>query len=62
MRQTRGAVYRPAHLRDTATLLSDFDNTEAETEELVREIQCGHSFSADGMTPPKASPNKIYSL
>ena len=62
MHQTRGAVYRPAHLRDTATLLSDFDNTEAETEELVREIHRGKVFQVDGMSPPKASSSKIYSL
>ncbi len=61
MRQKHVSHRRLAHLL-TPELLSDFDNTEAETEEILREIQCGHSFSADGMTPPKASANKIYSL
>lgn len=61
MRQTRGAVYRPAHLRDTATLLSDFDNTEAETEELVRQAEHGHVFDA-APQGKKPSHSKIYSL
>ena len=62
MHQTRGAIYRPAHLRDTATLLSDFDNTEAETEELVREIHRGKLFQANDATATKCANPKIYSL
>jgi len=62
MHQTRGAVYRPAHLRDSATLLSDFDNTEVETAELVREVQHGKIFTANDATATKCADSKIYSL
>lgn len=61
MHQTRGAVYRPAHLRDTATLLRDFDQIEEATEECVRLVQHGHTFdgSIQGIKP---AHSKIYSL
>lgn len=61
MRPKHVSHHRLANLH-TPELLSDFDNTEVETEELVREVQCGHSFNAEGMSPPKASTNNIYSL
>lgn len=60
MRPKHVSHHRLAHLH-TPELLSDFDNTEAETEELVRQAEHGHVFDA-APQGKKPSHSKIYSL
>lgn len=61
MRQTRAGHHRPVYSH-ICTIPKDFDQIEAAEHEAVRQIEHGGFFTADGMTEPKASHGKIYSL
>lgn len=61
MRQTRAGSHRPVP-RLATFIPRDFDQIEETEHEFVRQVQHGHSFSADGQIRETAGHNRIYSL
>lgn len=61
MHKFRAALPRPVHPIQ-CLIPPDFDQIEAAEEECVRQVQHGHSFTANDATANKCADPKIYSL